>query len=319
MRLSGAFGSKGRTSWTGNAEVGDYTSVAGFLIYYLHELGSQRNNLDNKASKDELKEENSCDQQERPLQIVIGGYSYGSMIASKVPSMEYLLYRFSTGADGTAFTEIILRARSLAQQTQEELWTSHTSDERERRDSTRQYGANLHVGGEETYPEHRRRSQESRISNEIHRSIQLVRKLPGLKRTPTDSKITAIERSSTITAKPEPKVKPAYLLISPLLPPISSLTALSFFQASSKTDKEELQERLSTNPSLAVFGSSDIFTSTKKLRSWAQSISAHPNSSFQFVEIDCAGHFWHEDGVEKRLRLAVREWIRGLVMRDLES
>ena len=63
---------------------------------------------------------------------------------------------------------------------------------------------------------------------------------------------------------------------------------------------------------MAVFGSSDIFTSAKKLRSWAQSISARPNSSFQFVEIDGAGHFWHEDGVEKRLRLAVREWIRGL-------
>ena len=319
MNLSGAFGSKGRTSWTGQAEVGDYTSVAGFLIYYLHELDSQRNNLDNKVGEDELKEENSQVQQERPLQVVIGGYSYGSMIASKLPSIEYLLYRFSTSTDGTAFTEIILRARSLAQQTQEELWASHTSNERESHDSTRHYGANLHVGGEETSPEHRRPSQESRISSEIRRSIQLVRKLPGLKKKPAHSKTTTLESSSTITAKPEPKVKPAYLLISPLLPPISSLTALSFSQASSNTDKEELQIRLSTNPSLAVFGSSDIFTSAKKLRSWAQSISARSNSSFQFVEIDSAGHFWHEDGVEKRLKLAVREWIRGLEMKDLDS
>lgn len=275
--------------------------------------------MNNKASEDELKEENPGVQQEMSIQVVIGGYSYGSMIASKLPSIEYLLYRFSTGADGTAFTEIILRARNLAQQTQEELWTSHTSNERESRDSTRHYGTNLHVGGEETSPEHRRRSQESRISSEIHRSIQLVRKLPGLKKSPPDSETTALESSSTTSGKPEPKVKPAYLLISPLLPPISSLTALSFSQTTTKTDKEELQERLGTNPSLAVFGSSDIFTSTKKLRSWAQNISSRPDSSFQFVEIDGAGHFWHEDGVEKRLKLAVREWIRGLEMRDLES
>ena len=318
MSSRGAFGSKGRTSWTGKAEVGDYTSVAGFLIYYLHELGRQRNTLGDNASEDELKEEDSRVQQERPLQIVIGGYSYGSMIASKLPSIEYLLYRFSTGADGTAFTEIILRARSLVQQTREELWASHTSNERESRDSARHYGVNLHVGGEETSPEHRRRSQESRISTEIHRSVQLIRKLPGLMKKPADSETTALESASTITNKPEPVVKPAYLLISPLLPPISSLTALSFSQASTNTDKEELQVRLSTNPSLAVFGSSDIFTSAKKLRSWAQSISTRPNSSFQFVEIDCAGHFWHEDGVEKRLRLAVREWIHGLELRHLE-
>lgn len=310
MGLSGASGSKGRTSWTGKAEVGDYTSFAGLLIYYLHELDGQCNNSDNKASEGGLKEQNSQAQQDKPLRIVIGGYSYGSMIASKLPSIEYLLYRFSTGADGTAFTEIILRARGLAQQTREELQTPSTSNGRESHDSTRHYGANLHVGGEETSPEHRRRSHEGRISSEIHRSVQSIRKLSGLKK-PADSNAAAPENSST-SNKPEPKAKPAYLLISPLLPPISSLTALSFSQASSKTDKEELQTRLSTNPSLAVFGSDDIFTSTKKLRAWAQSISGCPNSSFQFVEIDGAGHFWHEDGVEKRLRLAVREWIRGL-------
>lgn len=232
------------------------------------------------------------------------------MIASKLPNIDYILYRFSTGANGTAFTEIILRAWSLALQTREELQVKDKpSDMRASRES--HFGRNLQVGGEEAAPK-QRRSYEGRTSNEIRRSLQLVRKFSGFKKKPGDSYGPQPQVSSS---QIEPRVKPAYLLISPLLPPISSLISIG---SSSNSEKEELQIRLSKYPSLAVFGSSDIFTSTKKLRSWAQQISTKPNSAFQFVEINGAGHFWHEEGVQKRLKLALREWIRGLEM-NLDS
>lgn len=225
------------------------------------------------------------------------------MIASKLPTIEYILYRFSAGADGTAFAEIISRARSLATRTREELRTqfatkSKPSDTRTSRES--HFSHNLQVGGEETTPEQRK-------SSEFRRSIQLVRMFSGLKKKLGVSPNPQPEVSTRI----EPGVRPAYLLISPLLPPISSLISIG---TSSDSEKEELQTRLSKHPSLAVFGSKDMFTSAKKLRSWAQQISTKPGSAFQFVEINGAGHFWHEEGVQKRLELALREWIRGLEM-----
>jgi hypothetical protein len=304
---SGAFGSKGRTSWTGKAEIADYTSFAGFLIHYLHEL-----DLDCACKHNSVHEYPTADSSDAPekeagkghppLQIVLGGYSYGSMIASKLPSVDYILYRFSTGADGTAFAEIISKARSLAIQTREELRTqfpakSEPSDTRTSREL--HFSHNLQVSGEETTPERRQ-------SSEIRRSIQLVRKFSGLKKKLGVSPNPQPEVSAP---RVEPKVRPAYLLISPLLPPISSLISIG---RSSDSEKEELQTRLSKYPSLAVFGSNDMFTSAKKLRSWAQQISTKPGSAFQFVEINGAGHFWHEEGVQKRLKLALREWIRGL-------
>lgn len=237
---------------------------------------------------------------------MLGGYSYGSIIASKLPSIDYILYRFSTTADSTAFTEIILRARSLASQTREELQLAIKSkplDAQESRES--HYARNLQVGGEET-PDRRPRSREGRLSMEIRKSTQLVRKFSFMKRKHTDIQA---HQPPISPSRVEPKVKPAYLLISPLLPPISSLISIS---SSSSSEKEELQTRLSKHPSLAVFGSNDIFTSAKKLRAWAQHISTRPDSAFQFVEINGAGHFWHEEGVEKRLRVAVREWMKAL-------
>ena len=287
----------------------DYTSFAGFFIHYLHELNDSHKD-DSAGAQDSHTEGKDQDGgksvTQTPLEIVFGGYSYGSMIASKLPSVEYITYRFSTGADGTAFTEIILRARNLAIQTREELQSvgqqSTQSSSRASRES--HFGRNLHVGGEFTSPEHRR------PSGEMSRSAQLVRKLSSLKKKPDHA--NGDKQSTASKTGVEPKVRAAYLLISPLLPPVSSLISLG---TSSSAEKEELQTRLSTHPSLAVFGSDDLFTSAKKLRAWAQSISAKPGSSFQFVEINGAGHFWHEEGVEKKLRLAVREWIKGLEAR----
>jgi pimeloyl-ACP methyl ester carboxylesterase len=108
---------------------------------------------------------------------------------------------------------------------------------------------------------------------------------------------------------PPPVLEPAYLLISPLLPP-SSLIAYSLGLRGHQ--KEEFLKKLSAHPSLAVYGGSDMFTSARRLRPWAQGISRRPNSRFTFVEVEGAGHFWHDPGVDGKLRLAVREWIKGL-------
>lgn len=52
----------------------------------------------------------------RGMTLVIGGYSYGSLITTFLPTMKHLLQRFETVVKGSAEAEIRLRAGSLSAQ-----------------------------------------------------------------------------------------------------------------------------------------------------------------------------------------------------------
>jgi alpha/beta superfamily hydrolase len=267
--------------------------VIGFLSHFLHAFDSHSN-------------------PEKPtqIQLVIGGYSYGSMIASHTASPTDILQQFAAAKEGTAGMEIRLRATHLAAQLCHELQAEAQTTPTKRRPSQR-----LQVGGEETSPEKRRRSGEHRrLSSDLKRSLDLVRRLPHIVRrsheTPPAAAATPQHDDNSSAPQPDqPIVEPAYLLISPLLPP-SSLIAFSL--SHSQQQREEMTAKLNKYLSLAVYGSNDFFTAARRLRPWAKSIAEKPDSRFTYVEIEGAGHFWHEQGVEKRLRMAVREWVRGL-------
>ncbi|KAE8394698.1 hypothetical protein BDV23DRAFT_146960 [Aspergillus alliaceus] len=68
--------------------------------------------------------------------------------------------------------------------------------------------------------------------------------------------------------------------------------------------------QLCTHPSLAIYGNQDTFTSASKLNKWSDELSHAPRSQFRSAEIDGAGHFWREDGVESQARDALRNWLR---------
>ena len=71
-------------------------------------------------------------------------------------------------------------------------------------------------------------------------------------------------------------------------------------------------ENIVLRPTLAIFGNHDFFASIKRLRPWAEKLSKEPDSAFAYEEISGAGHFWHEHGVEPKLREALRKWVHGL-------
>jgi alpha/beta superfamily hydrolase len=125
----------------------------------------------------------------------------------------------------------------------------------------------------------------------------------------------------------------AYLLVSPLQGFITSLATMWTSSSSiishslplpTKKRNHNSEARtpqapstfpnhsLLTNPTLAVFGTDDIFTSSKKLRVWARGLQDTRDSRFRHVEIQGAGHFWHERGVADVMRRAVREFVSGL-------
>jgi alpha/beta superfamily hydrolase len=289
----GASGSKGRTSWTGKPEREDYISVVGFLVHYMDSVEE----LDHESPPESPRPE-------EPILVVLGGYSYGSLIASHLPNPCEILKTFSTCEEGTAAAEIKSRAASLAGQRNEEIRVLGAARIHHRK-SSHKHRHTLLVGGEETTPEKRRRSTETRRSTDIRMSLDIPRTLSQFRRKSYESKQPSTPPKPVHLEHSLPKIEPAYLLVSPLLTPISTFTAWSL-----KQDTEEQCVRFSKNPSLAVFGDDDFFTSAKTLRRWSQFIGSRPASRFRCVEIKGAGHFWHDRDTQIQLKKAVKDWLK---------
>lgn len=303
----GAHGSQGHTSWTGVKEREDYIAVAAFMIQYLHH------------SSTHISSEQALLPSDHDIQLILGGYSYGSLITSHLPDPQDIVKSLFEAEDGTAVAEIKARAGTLAAQVIEELVARRISLEGSRSRSisnpnAKKHGHTLSVGGEETSPEKRRQSHEGRLSSDLRRSTDLPRKIASLRRKNNHKhEITPVASNSE---RPPLHVEASYLLISPLLPPVSSLATLPFGFRSLRHDREELSKRLSLHHSLAVFGNDDDFTSAHKLRKWAKGVSEEQNSAFRYVEIEHAGHFWRDHGVQNALKAAITGWIKTWSKRD---
>lgn len=215
----GAGKSTGRTSWTSKPEREDFATVAVFVVRYLTEI------LRGQEDED-------------VVGIVLGGYSYGSMIARQTPPVDELMKRV-------------------------ERW-----EMLERTDMVRQ------------------------------EADALARKYLN---------VAASASSCLDTKSLAPSFTTAYLLISPLLWPVSSVLSLQMPFFSNNNDITDTT--LTTYKTLAIFGGNDVFSSSKRLQSWASKLSSQPDSTFSYKHIPEAGHFWHEAGVGRQLQEAVGEWL----------
>lgn len=187
--------------------------------------------------------------------LVIGGYSFGSLIASHVPTPDVMLDLFCNepAPPSTPIHEICSAARKIAAQFTRQLLPT-------------------------------KENQDGQVDE------------------------PALHAAHTIS----------YLLVSPLLRPVSQL--LTAFSALSVNvgGKSSAQARsagrpadqLSAHRTLALFGDQDNFTSASKLQRWSAEMGRMPQSQFQGCEIEGAGHFWREDGVETRARRTLQEWLR---------
>jgi hypothetical protein len=189
------------------------------------------------------------------VHLVIGGYSFGSLIASHVPGLDVMLDLFCNGP--TTLTTPIYKIGKAAQKI----------------------------------------------------AAQSTRHLPP-----------ATQNPESPADQPAPRVVTtiSYLLVSPLLPPVSQLlTAFSALSVNvgGKTSAQARPagrpaDQLSAHQTLALFGDQDSFTSAGKLRRWSAEMGHRPQSGFRGCEIEGAGHFWRENGVETRARRALTEWLR---------
>ncbi|BCS12766.1 hypothetical protein RIB2604_02003250 [Aspergillus luchuensis] len=253
FNFRGAGGSEGRTSWTARPELADYVSFYGFMLLYLHFLKE-------RAVRQEGRKGDGG-----KIGVVLGGYSYGSMIASHLPKLHDIVDLVRCSSPESPFHEIYQIAEKLS--------------------------LCLSLGEEMKQPTYR------------PATVEEIR-----------SAADCIKRTAAVS----------YLLVSPLLPPVNqfltlfskmSLDASAQISSASREWKQgqipcpKPADQLCAHETLAIFGDEDTFTSASKLEKWSAELAHVPGSRFQAVEIEGAGHFWREHGVEAQARQAIRDWV----------
>lgn len=265
--------------------------------------------------------------------LILGGYSYGAMIASHLPSIDIVAALFETPTPGSAQSEIKLRAVDLARDGKAYL-DAHTTTSTSILRATLSLPSTQNGGGQGASPSNRgvivggyeSDAASRRISRESsRRSMDGERVRQSFDRV--RRKINA--RHGRI---PEPEEEPrtteptlllpsvAYLLISPLLPPVAGFTTmfskLKFSHKGRDTGKEQEEyHELTAHPCCCLFGSKDIFTSDRKLQKWTADLSSRSGSPFTAIRVD-VGHFWHEAEGLVRLRQGLADWLRTLAPED---
>ena len=244
------------------------------------------------------------------LQLVLAGYSYGSLIASQLPSTASIMQRFQMASEGTIEAEIRIRADTLAakwNQDAELYRQARRSDTHKFRPSARVLAVS--IGRNEN--ESRRASHEARRSSDsIRRSVDRSRQKLGLRLHSHSSDVSTSVHEEHPGSPGLPMVQTRYLLVSPLLPPISTLAVMSLHSSSKAGGCEK---KFLSNPTLVIYGDSDFFTSHKKLRRWVEDLQMKSRSLFQFCEIPNAGHFWREEGSEKHLKNSIQVWTESVL------
>lgn len=267
------------------------------------------------------------------MSLLLGGYSYGAMVTTLLPPTPTILSNFTKPNPGSVAAEIRLRAAHLAR-TYLQTFSSTTRPEgnndigRGRSpDNLQPPNSTIAIGGEESTPYSRtpsngRRSVDSsRLRQSLERSrrkLHLSKDKIGEQQTspPTpESPVTESSPNADLAAIEILPPTTAYLLISPILGPAAGLATM-FSAALSRNNGEE---KFLTNDTMVVYGDGDVFTSQRKLRWWCEDLrerSANEGvEKFQFCEVEGAGHFWRERGVEEKLRKAAGEWISEAILK----
>ncbi|EME48575.1 hypothetical protein DOTSEDRAFT_118514 [Dothistroma septosporum NZE10] len=121
------------------------------------------------------------------------------------------------------------------------------------------------------------------------------------------------ESQSRASPTPRQSFTMAYLLISPVLLPLTSTLCPPGFPFPLTFHGDSKDQPLSGllslhSPSLIIFGAADGFTSSKRLQQWVKRLCHRDSESLRWEQVDHAGHFWREAGVMQRLQYSVAAW-----------
>lgn len=313
FNFRGADQSPGKTSWSGRGELGDYVAVYAFCLSLINTPGVLEH----------VWQEPTMDLSSAPV-LLLGGYSYGSMIAAHLPSVQLVGDCLLNASHGSSEKEIESRAHELGLAFLG-YCESHQLRGREGRkvsDTASLGGAAVTVGGYGSLDAGRRISRDRSLRkvevDRVRHSVERVRRKltsrrsdsPG--RDPRDDGAVETRQAHAIVV---PRLH--FLLVSPLLGSVASLATMFSrlkFERRGITGVRDLpstapEEALASNSSLIIYGTADHFTSAARIKAWCERVEAKPGSLLVSREVPGAGHFWHSAANEEKLTILVTEWV----------
>ncbi|KAM5350633.1 hypothetical protein ACJ41O_007138 [Fusarium nematophilum] len=325
----GAHGSAGKTSWTSKPERDDYATFVAFILHYVHYLDPFR-----PQSADSLvpSQPSSPTKAVKPLDVkagrtrpilLMGGYSYGAMITTQLPPLDAILQPFVAPIAGSDAAEVRLRAAHLAEQ-QNVVLASARAAMLEHGSMRGRSKRGVRIGGDEggsprrSHDSHGRRSFSLDAEDKIRRGVhELMAKARSGRHSQRLFHSPSEGQSSTAVVPPPPgehlpaildltMPRPAYFVISPLQGLVTHLATMSLVPSALVKNKGPhdvaAEEKLVWNPTMAVFGDTDVFVAAHRLRSWTGRMEERNGSMFKGCEVTTAGHFWVEEGVLDKMR-----------------
>ncbi|KAK6508602.1 hypothetical protein TWF506_010686 [Arthrobotrys conoides] len=292
FNFCGAGNSKGKTSWTGEREREEYATVTAFLVKYVECIDPHVFTVPTTSTStatttnpvDATTTISSTPLKKQPIKFLLAGYSYGSLIASRTPPASRVLK--------TVDKDILAYATRTAYE-----WASTEK----RRSFAMVRGAALGRSvwaNDDDYDDEEDEEERGETSGnhgggadeKVNYNVQL-------------------------------EIESSWLLVSPLLPPVSMFLNLpnpmSWFPTKKKKEEAEGENNLENDDGtederdvFAVYGTDDMFTGIGRYRNWVKGKVERSNGRFRGVEVDGAGHFWmQEEEWMVKLRERVAGWI----------
>jgi hypothetical protein len=251
-------------------------------------------------------------------QLVLGGYSFGSLIVAKLPSVSEIVERFDSKERSDSASVILDRALTLGTRSAERLTAESRDkdqDESQHKDRSSTYRASpLTVGGEDTGSPSRKREHHVRSIPKILKHTIRRHSNPSRMRSTATETSAPVKVNKHITFEIEVR----YLLVSPVLVPFStilppvgapSLLALLGMHDSAASEAKGTGFMSLLTSTLVAFGTSDNFTSAKRLRQWTERLARRSDGRLQWFALDDAGHFWREEGAITTLQSRIMKWV----------
>ncbi|TQS34158.1 hypothetical protein Golomagni_05469 [Golovinomyces magnicellulatus] len=275
------------------------------------------------------------------MQLILAGYSYGALVTMSIPAqIQTILSPFREPPGDSIYARIRQKAKDLATQQSHiislnfqnlshlhENSPTYQSEYQEQRPKSKIWAPNEAPSETSLHPKD---EHVERDCNEIRltfrsRSSSLEFKtsgyasLPGRKKSSFSSCYSLVDNLTNLRVKRQPietvedDISIAYLLVSPLQGIICDLLTLWTYRSwRERNVLTELDLKLQTNPTLAIYGDSDVFVSVKSLRNWTKKLvncEGEEASQFRYSEIAGAGHFWHDSQSAESLHVEIRRFI----------
>jgi alpha/beta superfamily hydrolase len=250
FNFRGAGRSKGHTTWTGKAEREDYAAVAAWVVNFAAAL-----QLEDAPQR---------------IDLLLGGYSYGALIAAQCPSAPALLATLADAPSEAFKTAVVAGTRSA------QSWY----------DSHNDVGRTSYSG---------MRSPRSSYSGVRSPALEVPPR-----HTPSPLPPAGLDLDALV-------IDTRYLLISPPLPPVSTFLLPTFFMAGPESVMDPVVARRCAARMLVAWGDDDVFTGVKKYRRWAEKMRAQLET-FEDVEVEGATHFWGQSELGVVVE-AVERWL----------